>query len=50
MAEQMERLHADIGTLQRPLEHCAEVLNPVGVDFAINVFLSVVDEEAGILV
>ena len=44
IAEQMERLHADIRALQFALNQRPEVLQAVGVDVAANVFDGVVDD------
>jgi hypothetical protein len=43
VAEQMERLHGNVGSLNAPLQQAPEVLQPVGVDVALGVALSVVN-------
>ena len=43
IAKQMERLDADIGSLQPALEQAPEVFKSVGVNLAVNVLLRVVD-------
>lgn len=41
----MERLDADAGAAERPLDETPEVLDPVGVDLAAQVGLGVVDNQ-----
>jgi len=48
ITEQMERLYADIGAVERSLQETPEVLHPVGVDIAIRVLDSVIDD--GVLI
>jgi hypothetical protein len=44
VAEEMERLYADVGSLDRALEERPEVLHAVGVDLPLDVLLGVVDD------
>src|SRR5262249_12492684 len=44
IAEQMERLDADIGSLNASLEQAPKILNTVGVHVPFNVALRVIDE------
>ena len=44
VAEQVERFYRDVRALEPALEQAPEVLAPVGMDLAVNVRLSVVDD------
>jgi hypothetical protein len=43
VAEQMERLNADIGPVKATLQQAPEVLHGVRVDIAVNVLYRVID-------
>ena len=49
VAEQVEGLSADVGSCQAALEQAPEVLHPVSVDGAPDVFFGVVDDLVGIV-
>ena len=49
VAEQVERLDADVGALDGPLEQRPEVLDSVGVNLAIDVLLGVVNDAVNVL-
>ena len=38
----MERLYGDVGSSKRPFEASPEVLDPLSVDFAVDVFVRVI--------
>jgi hypothetical protein len=44
VAEQMERLHADVGSMQAALQEAPEVLHAIGVNVAVYVFHGVIDD------
>ena len=46
--EQVERFHADVGSVERPLQKTPEVLHPVGMDVSVRVLDSVIDD--GVLI
>ena len=48
VAEQMEGFHVHVGSPNCPLQEAPEVLNPVGVDMAPDVCLSMVNDLVGI--
>jgi hypothetical protein len=50
IAEQVERLNADVGSLDGSLEQAPEILQTVGVDATVNVSFGVVDELMGLSV
>lgn len=41
--EQVERLNTNVGSVNRPLQECPKILNPVGVNRSIDVFLRMVN-------
>src|SRR5665213_1139572 len=50
VAEQVERFHADIGSLQAAFQETPEVLHAVSVDLPIHVSLSVINDRMGVFV
>ena len=42
--EQVERFHADVSSVERPLQETPEVLHPVGLDVSIRVLNGVIDD------